>query len=319
MPRRLPIGAELSTAETGVHVRVWAPTRERVTLVIEAPEPREIALAAERGGYHAGFASGVGVGARYRFRVTGESQLLPDPASRYQPDGPLGPSQVVDPGAFAWSDARWTGIDAHRHVAYELHTGTFTPEGTWAAAAEQLRFLAEVGITTIELMPVAEFGGRHGWGYDGVDLFAPHHHYGTPDDLRRFVDRAHALGLAVILDVVYNHFGPAGNFMFAWSPHYKAAHDTEWGEAIAFSGPHSAGVREFFISNAGYWIDEFHFDGLRLDATQSIKDDSPEHIIGAIVRHAHGACTRLPNGDRMHTRSRAIPTSGSAARARSGC
>jgi len=288
-PRRLPIGAEIATAEQGVHVRVWAPTHPRVTLVIEAPERRELVLAREPSGHHSGFAPGLAAGARYRFRLGDAPQLLPDPASRYQPEGPMGPSQVVDPAAFAWTDAGWRGIAPHRHVLYELHTGTFTPEGTWAAAAEQLPFLAELGITTIELMPVGEFGGRHGWGYDGVDLFAPHHHHGTPDDLRRLVDRAHALGLCVILDVVYNHFGPAGNVMFQWSPHYKAAHDTEWGEAIAFSGPHSAGVRELFITNAGYWISEFHFDGLRLDATQSIKDESPEHVISAIVRHARAA------------------------------
>lgn len=286
MPRRLPIGAELSPAERGVHVRVWAPTHKRVTLVIEAPDRREVALAAEPGGYHGGFAPGVGAGARYQFRLGDGDRLLPDPASRFQPEGPFGPSQVIDPAAFAWTDGAWRGIAPHRHVLYELHIGTFTPDGTFAAAAAQLPFLAELGVTTIELMPIAAFGGRHGWGYDGVNLYAPHHHYGTPDELRGFVDRAHALGLAVILDVVYNHFGPAGNVMFEWSPHYKAEHLTEWGEAIAFASP---GVRELFITNAGYWIDEFHLDGLRLDATQSIADDSPEHVIGAIVRHARAA------------------------------
>jgi maltooligosyltrehalose trehalohydrolase len=299
MRRRLPIGTEVTSEERGAHIRVWAPTHAKVTLVIEAPEPpgpagrrtgaREIVLGREPGGYHSGFAPGLAAGGRYRFRLGDDATLYADPASRYQPEGPFGPSEVVDPAAFAWTDAGWTGIPAERHVLYELHLGTFTAGGTWAAAAEWLPYLSDVGITTLEVMPVADFAGRHNWGYDGVNLFAPCRRYGTPDDMRRFVDRAHALGLAVILDVVYNHFGPAGNQMPAWSPSYRACDPSEWGDALNFDGEHSAAVRELVIANAGYWIDEFHLDGLRLDATQAICDRSPEHVIGAIARRARDA------------------------------
>ncbi|HEU0035486.1 MAG TPA: malto-oligosyltrehalose trehalohydrolase [Kofleriaceae bacterium] len=289
MARRFAIGAELSRQEHGVHVRVWAPTHPRVTLVIESPERREVTLGREDGGYHSGFAPGLAAGARYRFRLGDAQRLVADPASRFQPEGPFGPSEVVDPDAFAWTDQGWRGLEPHRHVLYELHVGTFTPEGTWDAAAEQLPRLAEIGITTLELMPVAEFAGHHNWGYDGVNLFAPTHNYGTPDAMRRFVDRAHAAGLAVILDVVYNHLGPSGNSMFEWCPYYKSENLTEWGEAIDFDGPHSAPVREYFATNAAYWIDEFHLDGLRIDATQAIHDRSPEHVLGVIARRAREA------------------------------
>jgi maltooligosyltrehalose trehalohydrolase len=289
VPRRLPIGTEPHEDGAGVHVRVWAPTHEQVTFVLESPGRREVVLAREAGGYHAAVIPDVGPGARYRFRLGDDPRLHADPASRFQPEGPFGPSEVVDPSRFAWTDATWRGIEPERHVLYELHAGTFTPEGTWEAAAAWLPYLADVGITTLELMPIAEFAGGHGWGYDGVNLFAPFHGYGRPDDLRRFVDRAHAAGLGVILDVVYNHFGPAGNSMFDWCPHYRSARGTEWGEAIDFDGPNSAGVRELFISNAAYWIDELHLDGLRLDATQAIHDRSEDHVIAAIARSTREA------------------------------
>ena len=294
MPRRLPIGTEVVPGERGAHVRVWAPTHAQVTLVIDAAPagtdgPRELMLDREPGGYHSGFVPGLGAGARYRFRLGDGAALVSDPASRYQPEGPFGPSEVVDPAAFTWTDATWTGIAADRHVLYELHTGTFTAEGTWSAAARWLRYLADVGITTIELMPVADFAGRYNWGYDGVNLFAPSRRYGTPDDLRRFVDRAHTHGLAVILDVVYNHFGPEGNDLFAWSPAYRIDRPNEWGDALNFDGEHSAGLRELVTANAGYWIDEFHLDGLRLDATHAIRDRSPEHVLAAIARRARDA------------------------------
>jgi maltooligosyltrehalose trehalohydrolase len=310
--RRLPIGAEIASAEDGAHVRVWAPGHAKVTLVADPPgdpsrdRPRDptrdpardadrnapsrhVALTREPDGYHSAFVPGLRTRQRYGFHLGDDRTLYADPASRYQPDGPFGPSEIVDPAAFAWTDAGWTGIAADRHVLYELHLGTFTPEGTWAAAAAWLPYLADVGITTIEVMPVADFAGRHGWGYDGVNLFAPYHGYGTPDDMRRFVDRAHATGLAVILDVVYNHFGPAGNQMFAWSPAYKAVQLSEWGDAFNFDGEHSAAVRELVVANAGYWIDEFHLDGLRLDATQAMRDRSPEHVLVAVARRARQA------------------------------
>ena len=291
--RRLPIGAELAPAEDGIHVRVWAPTHPKVTLVLESPIRREVVLGREDDGYHAGLVGGVRAGARYRFRLGDDPRLHADPAARAQPDGPYGPSEIVDPSAFSWTDGGWRGIEPHRHVIYELHVGTFTAAGTWDAAARHLPFLADLGVTTLEVMPVAAFPGQRNWGYDGVNLFAPAPCYGTPDDMRRFVDRAHAAGLAVILDVVYNHFGPAGNPMFAWAPHFRRAAATGWGDAIDFDGPHSAGVREYFIANAGYWIDEFHLDGLRLDAAHAIEDRTParggEHILGAIARRARDA------------------------------
>jgi maltooligosyltrehalose trehalohydrolase len=283
MRRTRPVGAELvDDNEPGAHFRVWAPTHAKVTLVLEG---RELAMQNEDG-YHAVFASGVRAGARYRFRVGDE--LLVDPASRFQPEGPFGPSEVIDP-RFAWTDGEWRGIDPAHHVFYELHVGTFTREGTWAAAMAQLPFLADLGVTTLEIMPIAEWAGTRNWGYDGVNLWAPTHNYGRPEELRQFVDRAHALGLAVILDVVYNHFGPSGNTMFTWSPLYKASHDTEWGEALAYG---EAGARAYYAANAAYWIDEFHLDGLRLDATQAIHDDGDPHIVAEIVRAARGATER---------------------------
>jgi maltooligosyltrehalose trehalohydrolase len=283
---RVPVGAEV--VDRGTRFRVWAPSHRRVDVVIEGrgPGPSMTGeLEAERGereGYFSGIVEDVGAGARYRFRLGGGGEAFPDPASRYQPEGPHGPSEVVDPSRYAWGDGGWGGITLRGQVIYEMHVGTFTREGTWAAATERLETLRDV-CTTIEMMPVAEFAGDFGWGYDGVSLFAPSHLYGKPDDLRAFVDRAHALGLGVILDVVYNHLGPDGNYLGRFSEHYfSTRHATEWGAAINFDGDESAGTREFFVANAGYWIDEFHFDGLRLDATQSIYDDTTPHVIAEI-------------------------------------
>ncbi len=214
----------------------------------------------------------------------------PDPASRYQPDGPHGPSQVVNPDHFVWTDGRWNGITREGQIIYEMHIGTFSQDGTWKGAQRELAELAKIGITLIEVMPVADFPGRFGWGYDGVGLFAPTWLYGEPDDMRSFVNEAHAQGVAVILDVVYNHLGPDGNYLGAFSPWYfSAKYKTDWGEGINFDGEHSAPVRAFFEANARYWITEFHLDGLRLDATQDIFDDSPKHIIGDIARCARSA------------------------------
>jgi maltooligosyltrehalose trehalohydrolase len=270
-----------------VHFRVWAPAHTRVTLVVEAPEPGEIAMRAEGNGYHSQLVAGLRAGARYRFRLGDEATLHADLMSRFQPEGPFGPSEVVDPDDTAWTDDGWRGIARPgAQVIYEMHVGTFTPQGTWAAAAQWLPFLRDVGVTTIEMMPVNDFGGKRGWGYDGVNLFAPTRLYGTPEDLRRFIDRAHALEVAVILDVVYNHFGPAGNSHFAYAPEFRAAKANEWGDAIDFSRP---GVREFFITNAAYWTREFHFDGLRIDATQAIVDTSECHILREICDAARAA------------------------------
>ena len=201
-----------------------------------------------------------------------------------------GPSEVVDPTGFAWTDAGWTGVTPANRVVYELHVGTFTREGTWAAAARELPRLAADGINVIEMMPVAEFPGAFGWGYDGVFLFAPTRLYGAPDDLRRFVDRAHAVGIGVILDVVYNHLGPDGCVLRHYAPEYFTdRYVNEWGDAVNFDGDRAEAVREFFVSNAAYWIDEFHFDGLRVDATQQMFDASAEHVLAAIARAAREA------------------------------
>lgn len=277
--------------EGGAHLRVWARRRRKVEAVFEDGPACE--LSPEGDGYFSGVAESARDGALYRFRLDGEPALYPDPASRFQPYGPHGPSQIVDPNRFAWSDAAWRGARREGHVIYEMHIGTFTREGTYAAAMAQLPELASMGITLVELMPVAEFPGRFGWGYDGVDLFAPTRLYGRPDDLRRFVDRAHALGLSVILDVVYNHIGPEGNYLPQFSADYfSKKHKSDWGDAINFDGEHSGPVREFFVANAVYWIAEFRMDGLRLDATHAIHDDSPVHItaeIGVRAREAAGA------------------------------
>ena len=292
--RRYPIGAEL-IGENEAHFRVWAPKAREVDVVLEdarGAKPKFFPLTAESGGYFSG-AANAGPGTRYCFRVNGAEHFYPDPASRFQPDGPHGSSCIVDPTQFRWSDAYWPGLKLKGPIFYEMHIGTFTKEGTWRAAAEQLPELARIGITAIEMMPVAEFPGRFGWGYDGVDLFAPSHLYGTPDDLRTFVDRAHSLGLGVILDVVYNHFGPDGNYLGVYSDDYLLrGKGHEWGDVINFDGPTSEPVREFFITNGRYWIEEFHFDGFRFDATHAIHDQSQDYIIGAIgcvAREAAGS------------------------------
>lgn len=235
-----------------------------------------------------GLVADAGVGTRYRLRL--DRGAYPDPASRYQPEGPHGPSQVVDPSTFSWTDAEWRGRPPDEYVIYELHLGTFTRGGTWRSAMAELPALVELGITVLEIMPIADFTGGFGWGYDGVNLFAPSRLYGTPDDARAFIDRAHALGLMVILDVVYNHFGPDGNHLNAFSGDYvSAAHHSEWGPTFNFDGPNAHRVREYVTTNARYWSDEYHFDGLRLDATQQIIDGSPRHVIADIVASAREA------------------------------
>jgi maltooligosyltrehalose trehalohydrolase len=284
MRRRYPIGAEITSG--GVHFRVWAPGRRQVEVVCREGRPGEDAtypLGAEGNGYFSGIAP-VSAGTQYRFRLDGGGELLPDPASRWQPDGPFGWSQVIDPD-FAWSDDAWQGGKLAGQILYEMHIGTFSKEGTWKAAAAELAELASFGITVLEVMPVADFAGSFGWGYDGVNFFAPCRLYGSPDDFRSFVNAAHALGIAVILDVVYNHAGPSGNYLGQFSKNYfTSRYGTDWGEAINFDGEESGPVREFFTANAAYWVDEFHIDGLRLDATQNIYDSGPVHILEQIVR-----------------------------------
>jgi maltooligosyltrehalose trehalohydrolase len=287
--RKLPIGAE-PLSGGGVHFRVWAPKRRKVHVVLESIPDGSVELVREDGGYFAGVAEHAGVGSLYRFRLDDGSDLFPDPASRYQPKGVHGPSEVIDPSTFQWTDHDWAGVSAHGQVLYELHVGTFTSEGTFDAARARLPFLADVGITCIEMMPVNDFAGEFGWGYDGVDLFAPTRLYGRPDDLRRFIDEAHRNGIGVILDVVYNHIGPDGNYLPQFTDtFFTKRRKLDWGEPINFDGEGSAGVREFFLSNARYWIEEFHFDGFRLDATQAIFDRSDDHILTAITRETRRA------------------------------
>jgi maltooligosyltrehalose trehalohydrolase len=288
--RRLPIGAEVLPSG-GVHFRVWAPRCERLEVVLESDgSSPSTELAKEQDGYFAGRLAAACAGELYRFRLDGGEALFPDPASRFQPDGPLGPSMVIDPNLFRWSDAKWPGVHIEGQVIYEMHIGTFTAAGTWKAASEELQELKALGITVLEIMPVHDFCGRWGWGYDGVDFFAPTRLYGRPDDFRAFVDQAHAVGLGVILDVVYNHAGPAGNYLREFSADYFTdRYSTDWGEAFNFDGRNSGPVREFFTTNAGYWIEEFHLDGLRLDATQNIYDASEIHILADIVERVRRA------------------------------
>jgi maltooligosyltrehalose trehalohydrolase len=290
--RRYPIGAELM-GDSETHFRIWAPKATQLEVALESVKKPASAhfhpLQAEGCGYFSGSVQ-AGAGIRYRFRIDRGDNLYPDPASRYQPEGPHGPSAIVDPTEFQWSDTNWRGCHLKGQVIYEFHVGTFTPQGTWRAAAEKLPLLVEDGITLLEMMPVADFPGDFGWGYDGVNLFAPSHLYGTPDDLRFFIDRAHSLNLGVILDVVYNHFGPDGNYIGNFSDDYiNRDRPNEWGDCINFDGLNSKPVREFFITNGRYWIDEFHFDGFRFDATQSIHDRSEEYIVGEIGRAARKA------------------------------
>ncbi|MGH7445023.1 MAG: malto-oligosyltrehalose trehalohydrolase [Longimicrobiales bacterium] len=281
--RRYPIGAEVRGG--GVDFRVHATAARRVEVDVDgqrhslersAPDAFEL------------FVPGVQPGARYAYRLDG-GEPLPDPASHFQPDGPHGASCVVD-HAFAWTDDAWPGTASGRQVIYELHIGTFTPGRTWRAATAQLDVIAQLGVTALEVMPVAEFPGRFGWGYDGVQLFAPYHGYGTPHDMRAFIDRAHALGMAVLLDVVYNHLGPDGNYLPRFMPSFfSQRHVTDWGAGLNFDDAGCEVVREYVTCNASYWIREFHIDGLRLDATQNVVDETRPHILRDIADSARAA------------------------------
>ncbi|HZE91181.1 MAG TPA: malto-oligosyltrehalose trehalohydrolase [Rhizobacter sp.] len=280
----MPFGAEL-LEEGGTAFSLWAPKLAQVELdlrstgrVTRHPMHRSPA------GWHELRVAEAGPGTRYKFAV-GKGLVVPDPASRYNPEDIHGASEVVDPLAYAWRDVAWRGRPWHEAVVYELHIGCFTPEGTFVAAAQRLGELAALGITAIELMPLADFPGKRGWGYDGVLLFAPKAGYGTPDALKALIDAAHALGMMVLLDVVYNHFGPEGNYLHAYCPQFfNPRHHTPWGAAINFDGDDSATVRDFYRHNALYWVEEYHFDGLRLDAVHAICDDSPTFIVNEIAQ-----------------------------------
>ena len=287
---QMTLGAQVEPV--GVRFRVWAPKRARVDVVLE-DDGRSFPLLKDEGGYFSGLVPMAMAGMRYRYRLD-NGEAYPDPCSRYQPEGPHGPSLIVDASAYEWRTPRWPGVRMPGQVIYELHVGTFTPEGTLDALIGQLDELKACGVTLIELMPLAEFPGRWNWGYDGVALFAPAHVYGDPNALRRFVDAAHARGLGVILDVVYNHFGPDGNYLPVYSDQYLTdRHPNEWGQAINYDGPGSQGVRDFVLQNACYWITEFRLDGLRLDAVHAIYDDSPMHVLAELSQK-----TRASAGER---------------------
>ncbi|MGD9765813.1 MAG: malto-oligosyltrehalose trehalohydrolase [Candidatus Binatia bacterium] len=280
---RLPFGAELDAER--VRFRLWAPAASRVELVLYGAEgPLALPMRSAAGGWHELSTDAAGAGTRYRYRIDGGLEV-PDPASRSNPDDVHGASAVVDAEAFEWRDDDWRGRPWHEAVIYELHVGAFSPEGTFAGAIGRLDHLVALGVNTIELMPLADFPGRHGWGYDGVLPYAPDAAYGPPDDLKALVSAAHARGLSVMLDVVYNHFGPDGNYLHAYAPQFFTdRHQTPWGAAINFDGEDSRAVRDFFIHNALYWLAEYHFDGLRLDAVHAIRDDSPTHILTELAR-----------------------------------
>jgi malto-oligosyltrehalose trehalohydrolase len=257
--------------------RLWAPSCESVGLELDGAAP--LAMSAQGGGWFELASATAGAGTRYRF-VLSDDLRVADPASRFQPEDIAGPSEVIDPQAYRWQDTAWRGRPWHEAVLYELHVGSFTPAGTFRAAIERLDHLVSLGVTAIELMPIADFPGTRNWGYDGVLLYAPDSSYGRPEDLKALVDAAHARGIMVLLDVVYNHFGPEGNYLPTIAEvFFTDRHQTPWGAAVNYDGKHSRPVRDFVIQNAIYWIEAFHLDGLRLDAVHAILDESDQHLL----------------------------------------
>jgi malto-oligosyltrehalose trehalohydrolase len=278
----MPFGAEVRE-DGATRFRLWAPGAGQVELWLEEPG-RAVAMARDAGGWAEYVTPEAPPGTRYRYRIDGDL-LVPDPAARFQPGDVHGPSEVIDPLAHAWTDSTWTGLPAERLVLSELHVGAFTAAGTYAGVAERLDHLASLGVTAVELMPLAHFPGRRGWGYDGVLLYAPEASYGRPGDLKALVAAAHARGLAVFLDVVYNHFGPEGNYLHRYAPDFfNARHQTPWGDGVNYDRPGCEVVRAFMIHNALYWIEEYHLDGLRLDAVNTIADGSPRHLLVELAR-----------------------------------
>ncbi len=273
---QMPFGAECRDDGT-VRFRLWAPNAKSVSLRIVGS--LDLPMSRNAAGWHEILTDAARPGTRYQFAIEGK-QTVPDPASRFQPAGVHGPSEVIDPRSCEWNDANWRGRPWDEAVIYELHVGTFSSEGTYAAAEQKLDYLAGLGITAVELMPISSFPGERNWGYDGVLPYAPIANYGRPDDLKHFIDAAHARNLMVFLDVVYNHFGPEGNYLCLYAPQFFTdRHHTPWGPAINFDGPESRAVRDYFIHNAMYWLEEYRFDGLRLDAVHAIKDDSRPDIL----------------------------------------
>ncbi|MHB1134864.1 MAG: malto-oligosyltrehalose trehalohydrolase [Chloroflexota bacterium] len=289
---RLPLGAELDPE--GVVFRVWAPAARQVEVALYGEGGTRYLPLRQREGVWEGLAPGLEAGARYKFRLDGRGEF-PDPYSRYQPEGVHGPSAVVDPAQHEWRDAAWGGLQPEGQVIYEIHLGTYTPGGTCDDLIPELAELARLGVTALQIMPVNESPGRWNWGYDGVDLYAPSRNYGGPEALKRLVDAAHGAGLGVILDVVYSHLGPDGNYLSQYSPDYFTnRYTTPWGQALNFDGPGSHWVREFVIQNACYWLREYHVDALRLDATHAIFDRSRPHILAELAERARVVALREP-------------------------
>jgi maltooligosyltrehalose trehalohydrolase len=292
LPWRLELGASFINASC-VEFRVWTPKAHSVAVKIMGSVGEPIPLSQETFGYWKGTVQNISPGTRYQYLLN-HTLARPDPASRSQPDGVHGPSEIIDPHGFSWTDRQWRGMPLEDYIIYELHTGTFTPEGTFDAIIGRLPYLRDqIGITSIELMPVAQCPGTRNWGYDGTYLFAPQHNYGGPDGLKRFVDACHAAGLAVIMDVVYNHLGPEGNYLGDFGPYFTDTYRTPWGSAINYDGPESDAVRHFVISNAVYWIHEYHIDALRLDAIHGIFDFSAKHLLQDIGEAVHTEGLRL--------------------------
>ncbi len=283
----MPFGAQ-TQKNGGVRFRLWAPNARRVELCLENPNSLELQLKPVDSGWFELTTGEASSSSRYRYRIDG-SVTVPDPASRFQPEDVHGPSEVIDAQAFEWTDYAWRGREWEEAIIYELHVGAFTPEGTFCAVEGKLDYLRDLGVTAVELMPVADFPGARNWGYDGVLPFAPDSSYGRPEDLKRLVQAAHAKGLMIFLDVVYNHFGPDGNYLRVYSPQFfTARHHTPWGDAINFDGPDSRVLRDFFVHNALYWLEEYHLDGLRLDAVDAMVDDSKPDMVTELARVVRG-------------------------------
>jgi maltooligosyltrehalose trehalohydrolase len=269
-----------SFEDGGIRFRLWGPAEDRVALMIDGCDP--VAMTPAANGFFETFVNGLSAGARYMFALS-NGQRVPDPASRFQPDDVDGPSETIDPQAYRWRES-WKGREWRDVVLYELHLGAFCPEGTFSGATLRLDHLADLGVTAVEIMPVSDFKGRWNWGYDGALLYAPDASYGRPEDFKAFVDAAHKRGIAVLLDVVYSHFGPEGNFLSLYAPDFfTSRHKTPWGDAIQFDGPNSRPVRDFFIENAEYWIAEFRLDGLRFDAVHAIKDNTTPDFLDELA------------------------------------
>ena len=266
--------------------RVWAPRAQKIEIIMPDSDRTPAPLNPEGSGYFSGTVTGIGAGDRYWYLLD-DTLERPDPASRFQPEGVHGPTQIVDPDSYQWNDTGWRGLPLEQYLFYELHVGTFTPAGTFDGVISHLDYLVELGITALELMPVAQFPGERNWGYDGTFPFAPQNSYGGPDGLKRLVDACHARGLAVTLDVVYNHLGPEGNYLHGFGPYFTDRYRTPWGDAVNFDGPDSDAVRSYFISNALHWITEYHIDALRLDAIHGIYDFSARHILQELAEAVH--------------------------------